>query len=211
VDHVLVDEYQDTNALQADILAPCGRRDGLTVVGDDAQAIYAFRAATNRNILDFPQRFTGATVVRLERNYRSTTPILSVANAIMAQVRPAPGTPSSCGRTARSAAAAVAHLRRRGRSGRRRVRFGPGAPRGRRALQQQAVLFRASHHADLLELALTERNIPYVKYGGLKFLEAAHVKDLTSLLRLLDNRGTSWRGSGSCNCSRVSGRPRLAG
>jgi DNA helicase-2/ATP-dependent DNA helicase PcrA len=188
-DHVLVDEYQDTNALQADILAalrPGG--DGLTVVGDDAQAIYAFRAATNRNILDFPQRFTGATVVRLERNYRSTTPILSVANAIMAQV---------------PAGAGYAKQLWSERPGRRRPLLRTCEDEGAQAdavcasvlahreagvlLQQQAVLFRASHHADLLELALTERNIPYVKYGGLKFLEAAHVKDLTSLLRLLDN------------------------
>ena len=194
-DHVLVDEYQDTNALQADILAalrPDGT--GLTVVGDDAQAIYGFRAASSGNILAFPDRFPGTTVVRLEQNYRSTTPILAVANRVMAEA--APGTrlgEMELGRmelwskvagtrrpllrtcadeTAEAEAVCDSVLAHRD----------DGV-----ALRDQAVLFRASHHADLLELQLVRRNIPYVKYGGLKFLEAAHVKDLMALLRVLDN------------------------
>ncbi|MGI8777789.1 MAG: ATP-dependent helicase, partial [Acidimicrobiales bacterium] len=188
-DHVLVDEYQDTNAVQADILAAL-RPDGvgLTVVGDDAQAIYGFRAATSANLVEFPGRFPGTTIVRLERNYRSTPPVLAVANAVMAQAdqdatmakqlwstRPGRRRPllRTCGDEAAEAEAVC------------------DAVLGHRddgmALQQQAVLFRASHHADLLELALARRNIPYVKYGGLRFLEAAHVKDLLGLLRILEN------------------------
>ncbi len=188
-DHVLVDEYQDTNALQADILdalRPGGA--GLTVVGDDAQAIYGFRAATPRNILDFPVRYPEATVVRLTDNHRSTPPIVAVANAVMAGA--APGHWS--GTTVRAV-----------RQGARRPVLRTCADEAAQAtevcdsvlrhrddgidLHHQAVLFRASWHADLLELELGRRNVPYVKYGGLKFLEAAHVKDLLALLRLLDN------------------------
>jgi DNA helicase-2/ATP-dependent DNA helicase PcrA len=188
-DHVLVDEYQDTNTLQADILAllrPAGQ--GLTVVGDDAQAIYGFRAASSRNILAFPDRFPGTTVVRLEQNYRSTPPIVAVANAVMAEA--AAGTSMdkvlwsdrtgrrrpmlrTCGDEEAEAAAVCDSVLAHRDAG--------------VALHDQAVLFRASHHSDLLELHLTRRNVPYVKYGGLKFLEAAHVKDLLALLRVLDN------------------------
>ncbi len=188
-DHVLVDEYQDTNALQADILAalrPGGI--GLTVVGDDAQAIYGFRAASSRNIVEFTERFLGATVVRLEQNYRSSPPIVAMANAIMAEAGPGtsltkvlwsdrPGTRRpllrTCGDEEAEAAAVCDSVLAHRDDG--------------VALHDQAVLFRAAHHADLLELHLTRRNVPYVKYGGLKFLEAAHVKDLLSLLRILDN------------------------
>jgi DNA helicase II / ATP-dependent DNA helicase PcrA len=188
-DYVLVDEYQDTNTLQADIVAalrPDGT--GVTVVGDDAQAIYAFRAATSRNILDFPDRFPGTTVIRLEHNYRSTPPILAVANAIMAAAGPAQG---------------YTKVLWSARTGRRRPVLRTCEDETAQAeavcdsvlahreegvaLRSQAVLFRAGHHADLLELALVRRNIPYVKYGGLKFLEAAHVKDLLATLRVLDN------------------------
>jgi DNA helicase II / ATP-dependent DNA helicase PcrA len=160
----------------------------VTVVGDDAQAIYAFRAATSRNILDFPDRFPGTTVIRLEHNYRSTPPILAVANAIMA---------------AAGAAHGYTKVLWSARTGRRRPLLRTCEDESAQAeavcdsvlahreegvaLRSQAVLFRAGHHADLLELALVRRNIPYVKYGGLKFLEAAHVKDLLATLRLLDN------------------------
>ncbi|MDQ1368818.1 MAG: ATP-dependent helicase UvrD/PcrA [Acidimicrobiaceae bacterium] len=187
-DQVLVDEYQDTNALQADILAllrPDGT--GLTVVGDDAQAIYGFRAATARNMDVFVARFPGTTVVRLEENYRSIPPILAVANAIMA--------------AATGGGDAKVLWSQRAGSGRPRLRICEDEAFQAEAvcdsvlahrddgvmLRRQAVLFRASHHADLVELALARRNIPYVKYGGLRILEAAHVKDLVALLRLLDN------------------------
>jgi len=188
-DQVLVDEYQDTNAVQADILAAlCPGGLGLTVVGDDAQAIYGFRAATSANLVEFPGRFPGTTIVRLEQNYRSTSPILAMANAVMAQA---------------DQDATMAKQLWSTRPGRRRPLLRTCGDEGAEAeavcdavlahrddgvaLQQQAVLFRASHHADLLELALARRNIPYVKYGGLRFLEAAHVKDLLALLRILEN------------------------
>ncbi|HEX3394387.1 MAG TPA: ATP-dependent helicase [Acidimicrobiales bacterium] len=188
-DHVLVDEYQDTNAVQADILAalrPGGA--GLTVVGDDAQAIYGFRAATAANLVDFPERFPGTTIVRLEQNYRSTSPILAVANAVMAQADAHQTLAKQLWSTRPGARRPV--LRTCGDEGAEAEAICDSVLAHRDdgvALQRQAVLFRASHHADLLELALARRNIPYVKYGGLRFLEAAHVKDLLGLLRVLDN------------------------
>jgi len=215
-DHVLVDEYQDTNAVQADIL--CALRpggDGLTVVGDDAQAIYGFRAATSRNIGEFPERFPGATVVRLEQNYRSTPPVLAVANAVMAATPE--GTVLRKELWSRRAGSRRPLLRTCGDEDSEAqavcdsvlAHRDEGVP-----LNQQAVLFRAAHHSDLLELHLTRRNVPYVKYGGLKFLEAAHVKDLIGLLRLLDNPGDelAWfrslrllEGVGAATARRVMG------
>jgi DNA helicase-2/ATP-dependent DNA helicase PcrA len=187
-DHILVDEYQDTNAVQADILEamrPPGRRN-LTVVGDDAQAIYGFRAATVRNILEFPARFEGARVVKLERNYRSTTPILAASNAVIALAaerhdktlwssRPGEARPvlTTCLDEAEQAELVCRHLLEHREQG--------------IDLRRQTVLFRAAHHSDRLEVELARRNIPFVKYGGLKFLEAAHVKDVLALLRVLEN------------------------
>jgi DNA helicase-2/ATP-dependent DNA helicase PcrA len=187
-DHLLVDEYQDTNALQGEIvlaLRPRGR--GLTVVGDDAQAIYSFRAATVRNILDFPRAFDPpAHVVTLERNYRSSGAILAAANAAIALAPerfaktlrtdrphgplPALVTVADDADQARFVAARVLANRETGA-----------------ALKNQAVLFRASHHSATLELELTRRNVPFVKYGGLKFLDAAHVKDAVALMRFAEN------------------------
>ncbi len=189
-DHVLVDEYQDTNTLQAEILLalkPTGR--GLCVVGDDAQSIYSFRAANVENILDFPARFSPAAhTVTLEANYRSTQPILDAANALM----------SEAPRQFRK----DLHAERGGTQGTRPrhvavlddqaqahyvVEHVLAAREEGVALKRQAVLFRSSHHSDVLELELVRRDIPYVKYGGLKFLEAAHVKDLLALLRWAEN------------------------
>jgi DNA helicase-2/ATP-dependent DNA helicase PcrA len=185
-DHVLVDEYQDTNALQADILeAIAAGGAAITAVGDDAQAIYGFRNATPRNILDFPVRFR-ADVVLLEQNHRSTPSILATTNAVIAEADErhakqlwsarADGTRPllvSCpDEGAQSAAICRSILEHHERGV---------------ALRSQAVLFRAAHHSDLLELELTARRIPYVKFGGLRFLEAAHVKDLICTLRLVDN------------------------
>ena len=187
-DHVLVDEYQDTNALQAEILLalkPTGC--GLTVVGDDAQSIYAFRAATVRNILDFPVKFDQpARIVTLERNYRSTQPILDASNAVIARAKeryakalwtdkpssdkPKLVTVSDEAGQARWIADHVLEAREAGV-----------------ALTSQAVLFRTSHHSAALELELMRRNVPFVKFGGLKFLEAAHVKDLVAMLRFAQN------------------------
>jgi DNA helicase II / ATP-dependent DNA helicase PcrA len=187
-DHLLVDEYQDTNALQGEIvlrLRPLGR--GLTVVGDDAQAIYSFRAATVRNILDFPAAFDPpAHVVTLERNYRSSGAILAAANAAIAL---APGRFAKTLRTDRPhgplpALVTVADDSDQARFVATRVLANREAGA---ALKAQAVLFRASHHSAALELELTRRNIPFVKYGGLKFLDAAHVKDAVALMRFAEN------------------------
>jgi len=187
-DHVLVDEYQDTNVLQAGILLglkPDGR--GLTVVGDDAQSIYSFRAATVRNILDFPRHFEPAAhVVTLEQNYRSTQPILDAANAVIAlapegfaknlfstrrsEQRPLLVPPRDEQAQADYVVERVLEHREAGVD-----------------LKRQAVLMRAAHHSDLLEVELGRRNIPFVKYGGLKFLEAAHVKDVLCVLRWAEN------------------------
>ncbi len=186
-DAVLVDEYQDTNAVQADILrALCGRRGNVCAVGDDAQAIYGFRAASPEHMLAFPQHFPGATVVTLDQNYRSTSPILASANAVIAaaekgfakqlwSARPGAHRPeiTAChDETAQADLVCDRVLEHRERGV---------------ALHDQAVLFRTGHHAAAIELELARRNIPFVKFGGLKFLEAAHVKDTLALLRILDN------------------------
>src|SRR6185369_8733895 len=187
-DHLLVDEYQDTNRLQSAIILamkPTGQ--GVTVVGDDAQSIYSFRGATVRNILDFPHQFTqAARIVTLERNYRSTQPILDASNAVIGEARERHAKnlwtdrPSSQraqlllvpdeANQARWVADEVLRQRE------------AGTP-----LKSQAVLFRASTHSAALELELARRNIPFVKFGGLKFLEAAHVKDLLAVLRFAQN------------------------
>ncbi len=187
-DHILVDEYQDTNRLQASILLamkPSGQ--GVTVVGDDAQSIYSFRAATVRNILEFPKQFTPtATVVTLERNYRSTQPILDASNAViglaaerftknlwterLSSEKPKLVTARDEGDQAKFVATQVLEYREAGIT-----------------LKSQAVLFRSSSHSAQLELELTRRGIPYVKYGGLKFLEASHIKDVLSVLRWAEN------------------------
>ncbi len=187
-DHVLVDEYQDTNAQQADLLFELAAGGAtVTAVGDDAQAIYGFRNATQRNILEFPERF-GAHVVVLDRNHRSTPAILRTTNAVMQEAAaehkhdkalwsPRPDGPPpalvSCADEGAQSAAVCARIVEQHERG--------------VALHDQAVLFRASHHSDLLELELAARRIPYVKFGGLRFLEAAHVKDLLCVLRIVEN------------------------
>jgi DNA helicase-2/ATP-dependent DNA helicase PcrA len=187
-DHVMVDEYQDTNRLQASILLalkPTG--DGLTVVGDDAQSIYSFRAATVRNILDFPAAFSPpARMVTLDRNYRSTQPILEAANAVISE---------STERftknlwTSRAATEKPRLVTVKDEPGQARyvVESILACREGGTVLKQQAVLFRTSSHSAELEIELTRRNIPFVKFGGLKFLDSAHIKDLLALLRFVDN------------------------
>ena len=191
-DHVLVDEYQDTNVLQAEILKslrPNG--EGVTVVGDDAQAIYSFRAATVENILGFPDQYVAengrpASVITLEDNYRSTQGVLDAANALMAegtrQYRKVLRTTKGAGHAPRCVTVADDQSQAEYVVARILETRESGVP-----LKRQAVLFRSSHHSDTLELELTRRNIPFVKYGGLKFLEAAHVKDLLAVLRWADN------------------------
>jgi DNA helicase II / ATP-dependent DNA helicase PcrA len=186
-DHVLVDEYQDTSLVQAQVLRALRSADSrLTVVGDDAQAIYSFRAASVRNILDFPSHFPGATTITLEQNYRSSGPILDLANAVMAEateghrkrlwtdqgggVRPILAT---CEDQQCQAEAVCASILEHYESG--------------TALKRQVVLFRTSHHSDLVEIELGRRGVPFVKYGGLRFLEALHIRDLLAGLRLVEN------------------------
>ncbi len=187
-DHVLVDEYQDTSTLQGEIiqaLKPDGK--GVTVVGDDAQAIYSFRAAAVENILGFADRYTPkAEIVVLAQNYRSTQQILDCANALMSEGsrqhrKTLMGTRQSAQKpvyVALDDAMGQAEYIVNKILATREV----GG-----SLKRHAILFRSSHHSDVLEVELTRRNIPYVKYGGLKFLEAAHVKDMLSILRWVDN------------------------
>ena len=186
-DCILVDEYQDTNVVQADILkglTPDG--EGLTVVGDDAQSIYSFRAATVRNILDFPKQFPGTTIVTLEQNYRSTQPILKATNSVIAAAKERhrkelfsdreQGTPPrlvNCLDESAQTEFVIDQILEHRENG--------------IGLSEQAILFRASHHSIALEVELARRNIPFHKYGGLKFIETAHVKDLLGYLRLAEN------------------------
>jgi len=194
-DHVLVDEYQDTSSLQGEIiqaLKPDGT--GVTVVGDDAQAIYSFRAAAVENILGFADRYKPkAEMVVLAQNYRSTQQILDCANALMSEgprqhrktllgtrqsnQKPLYVTLDDAAGQAEYIVGKILATREIGGS-----------------LKRHAILFRSSHHSDVLEVELTKRNVPYVKYGGLKFLEAAHVKDMLSLLRWVDNPRNSVAG-----------------
>jgi DNA helicase-2/ATP-dependent DNA helicase PcrA len=186
-EHVLIDEFQDTNAVQADIVAAmAGPGVSVAAVGDDAQAIYGFRSGSSRHMVEFAQRFENATTIKLEHNYRSTPPILAAANAVMRaaeggftkelwSTRPVGDRPviATCvDELAQSAFVCDSVLEHRERGV---------------ALREQAVLFRTGHHSDGLELELARRNIPFVKYGGLKFLETAHVKDMLCLLRVLEN------------------------
>jgi DNA helicase-2/ATP-dependent DNA helicase PcrA len=186
VDHVLVDEVQDTNALQGDVLGElAGLGATLTAVGDDAQAIYGFRAADVRNILDFPARFD-AEVVLLTRNHRSTPEVLGPANAVMAAA--AARHPKelraerTSGRRTRLVTAHDEHAQALAVCDAVLERREAGVP-----LRHQAVLFRTTHHSQMLQVELSVRDIPFVLYGGLRFLEAAHVKDLVCTLRLVEN------------------------
>jgi DNA helicase-2/ATP-dependent DNA helicase PcrA len=194
-DHVLVDEYQDTSSLQGEIihaLKPDGQ--GVTVVGDDAQAIYSFRAAAVENILGFADRYKPkAEIVVLAQNYRSTQQILDSTNALMADgarqhrktllgnrqstQKPLYVALDDAQAQAEYIAGKILQTREIGGS-----------------LRRHAILFRSSHHSDVLEVEFSKRNIPYVKYGGLKFLEAAHVKDMMSVLRWADNPRNSVAG-----------------
>jgi ATP-dependent DNA helicase UvrD/PcrA len=218
-DHVLVDEYQDTNAVQADILGLlCGPGGNLTVVGDDAQAIYGFRAASCGNLLAFADRFPGAATVRLEENYRSTPQILAAANHVM---EPATGVVGKTLWTRRPAGPLPDLVTCVDESA--QADFVCDRILARRengvALRDQAVLFRTGHHPAVLELELARRDIPYVKFGGLRFLETSHVKDVVALLRIVENETDemAWHrvltlvpGVGQVTAAKILGRISLA-
>ena len=186
-DHILVDEYQDTNLLQARILrGTCRTHQNITVVGDDAQSIYSFRGANFRNILDFPQQFSGARIVALEQNYRSTQPILDVTNTLISRALERFTKNLWTQRSGGDAPWLVTT-----RDEQQQTRFvvdrilelhEEGTP-----LREIAVLVRAGYMSADLEIELTNRKIPFEKWGGLKFLEASHVKDVLAFLRVLEN------------------------
>ena len=192
--YVMVDEYQDTNLIQADIVEKlAGPSQNITVVGDDAQSIYSFRGATVDNILQFPRRFSGTRVIRLEENYRSIQPILDVTNRIISQAprqfqkklftRNAEGEHPLrvCAQNENAQSVFVTdkimELRDQGMD-----------------LSEMAVLFRAGFHSFDLEIELNRAKIPFVKMGGFKFMESAHIKDFLAHLRVRANPGDrlSW-------------------
>lgn len=184
----MVDEYQDTNRLQASILTalkPDGA--GLTVVGDDAQSIYSFRAAEVRNILDFPKQFAqAAAIVTLERNYRSTETILAAANAVIGEASER-FTKNLWTERKSAEKPLLVNVRDEAEQASYVCQAILDERESGTVLKSQAVLFRASHHSGPLEIELTRRNIPFVKFGGLKFLDAAHVKDMLAMLRFAEN------------------------
>ena len=186
-DHVLVDEYQDTNVLQARILrGMCRTRTNITVVGDDAQSIYSFRGANIHNILDFPRQFPGTHLVTLEQNYRSTQPILDVTNTLISRAAERftknLWTERAGGETPWLVAARDEQQQTKFVVDRVLELHEEGTP-----LREIAVLFRAAYMSADLEIELANRRIPFEKWGGLKFLEAAHVKDVLAFLRVLEN------------------------
>jgi DNA helicase-2/ATP-dependent DNA helicase PcrA len=193
-DHVLIDEYQDVNRLQVDIVRGLRRRcPEVTAVGDDLQAIYGWRSASADHILRFPTDFPDAAVLTLEHNYRSTQPILDTANAVAEQAT------RSFEKRLRSdvdggAKPELVFCRDESAQASEACDRVLAARELGMALRAQAVLMRTSHDSDLLELELARRQIPFVKYGGLRYLEAAHVKDLMALFRLVGNPASelSW-------------------
>src|SRR5580704_1866583 len=186
-DHILVDEYQDTNLLQARILRGlCRNHKNVTVVGDDAQSVYSFRGASFRNILDFPQQFEGTNIVTLEQNYRSSQPILDTTNTLISRAKERFTKVLFTTRTGGERPWLVT-----ARDEEEQTRFvvdrilelyESGTP-----LREIAVLFRAGYMSAAIEIELTNRKIPFEKWGGLRFLEAAHVKDVLAFLRVLEN------------------------
>jgi DNA helicase-2/ATP-dependent DNA helicase PcrA len=209
---IMVDEYQDTNKVQARLVRLLAGETGeVMAVGDDAQSIYAFRGADVANILGFPNIFPGAKVVRLERNYRSTQPILDVSNAILAEAREKFDKRLYTERTAGETPRLIRTMSDVSQAGRvlERIR----ELRQSYPLHEIAVLFRAGYQSYPLELALTKAGTPFRKYGGVRFHEAAHVKDVLAFLRLVRNPGDAlaWRraaayikGVGEKTCNKIA-------
>jgi len=185
--YIMVDEYQDTNHLQAEIVRLlAATHDNVAVVGDDAQSIYSFRGANFRNIMDFPKQFAGARLIKLEENYRSTQPILNLTNEIIARATESYEkrlfTRKSVGSRPKLVQAGSEQMQSQFVCQKILELREEGVP-----LWDIAVLFRSSFHSFDLEIELTRRNIPFVKRGGFQFMEAAHVKDLLAHLRILAN------------------------
>ena len=183
--YIMVDEYQDTNKLQAQIVKlMTARHDNVAVVGDEFQSIYSFRGASHRNMLEFPKLFPSAQIIKLEENFRSTQPILDVANAIIADVKesfkkrlysriegeepPVVVAARDENEQSRFVAQRIADLREQ------------GVP-----LSEIAVLFRSSSHSFDLEIEMGKQGLPFRKFGGMRFAESAHIKDALAFLRVL--------------------------
>ncbi len=186
--YIMVDEFQDTNILQAeiaDLLA--GTQKNIMVVGDDSQSIYSFRGANFKNIMNFPNRYDHCKVITLEQNYRSTQPILELTNAIIehAEEKFSKNLFSELEGTQKPVYVETADEEEQSVFVTQRILElrEEGVP-----LSNISVLFRASWHANELEVELKKRNIPYAKFGGMKFAEAAHIKDVMSFLRIMHNR-----------------------
>ena len=185
--YIMVDEYQDTNKIQAEIVRLMAvSHNNVMVVGDDSQSIYSFRGAHFRNIMDFPQQFSGARIFTLEENYRSTQPILDLANAVISQAEEKYPKRLFTRKNQGSIPVLIQAEDERAQS-----RFvcqkvlelrEEGVP-----LHEIAVLFRSSFLSFDLEIELTRHNLPYVKRGGFKFMETAHVKDVLAHLRVIAN------------------------
>ena len=192
--HIMVDEYQDTNAIQAEIVKwlAHGHRN-VMVVGDDSQSIYSFRGANYRNMLDFPSLFPETKIIKLEQNYRSTQPILALTNALMDQ---ADEKYTKCLFTERGGGEKPKVVDTRTEHGQALLvsRYLKEQLAEGRSINDFAVLFRAAYHSFELEAELTRQRIPYVKYGGFKFLESAHIKDFLAHMRVVVNRdeAISW-------------------
>lgn len=192
--YIMVDEYQDTNAIQADIVIGLSHEHrNVMVVGDDSQAIYSFRGANYRNMFDFPTQFQEAKVIKLEENYRSTQPILTFTNALMAQ---ATEKYTKCLFTKRAEGQwpRVIDTRTEPEQAMFISHFVKEQMQQDRPLSDFAVLFRAAYHSFELEVELARQGIPFVKYGGFKFMESAHIKDFLAHLRVVVNRddAVSW-------------------
>src|SRR5947209_2946091 len=185
--YIMVDEYQDTNKLQAQIVRlMTSTHDNVAVVGDECQSIYSFRGASFKNMLEFPELFPAAQIIKLEENYRSTQPILDVANALISDVKEGyskrlfsqvtEGSPPMVvsardeNEQSRVVAERIEELREE------------GVP-----LSEMAVLFRAGSHSFDLEIELGKHGIPFRKFGGIRFAEAAHIKDVLSFMRVVVN------------------------
>ena len=185
--YIMVDEYQDTNAIQADIVKWLAyQHHNIMVVGDDSQSIYSFRGASYRNMFDFPMLFPDAKIIKLEENYRSSQPILEFTNALMDQ---AEEKYTKCLFTRRKGGETPRVIDTKTDSGQALFicRYIQEKMQEGQSIKDFAVLFRAGYHSFELEAALTRQGIPYVKYGGFKFLESSHIKDVLAHLRILVN------------------------